>query len=30
MLNAKIHITVIRCEATVTPEVKLKEKQLQN
>ena len=26
----KIHITVIRCKATITPEIKLKEEQLQN
>ena len=28
--KAKIHITVIRCKATITPEIKLKEEQLQN
>ena len=26
----KIHITVIRFKATITPEIKLKGKQLQN
>ena len=25
-----IHITVIRCETTITSEIKLKEEQLQN
>ena len=28
--KTKIHITVIGCKATVTPELKLKEEQLQN
>ena len=28
--KTKIHITVIRCKATITPEIKLKEKQLKN
>ena len=28
--KSKIHITVIRCKATITPEIKLKEEQLQN
>ena len=28
--KTKIHKTVIRCKATVTPEMKLKEEQLQN
>ena len=28
--KTKIHITVIRCKATITPEIKLKEEQLQN
>ena len=28
--KTKIHITVIRCRATITPEIKLKEEQLQN
>ena len=28
--KTKIHITVIRCTATVTTEIKLKEEQLQN
>ena len=28
--KTKIHITVIRCETTVKPEIKLKEEQLQN
>ena len=28
--KSKIHITVIRCEAIITPEIKLKEEQLQN
>ena len=28
--KTKIHITIIRCKATVTPEIKLKEEQLQN
>ena len=28
--KTKIHITVIKCKATITPEIKLKEEQLQN
>ena len=28
--KTKIHITVIRYKATITPEIKLKEEQLQN
>ena len=28
--KTKIHITVIMCKATITPEIKLKEEQLQN
>ena len=28
--KTKTHITVIRCKATITPEIKLKEEQLQN
>ena len=28
--KTKIHITVIRCKATITSEIKLKEEQLQN
>ena len=28
--KTKIHITVIRCKATITPEIKLKEEQLTN
>ena len=28
--KAKIHVTVIRCKATLRPEIKLKEEQLQN
>ena len=28
--KTKIHITVISCETTITPEIKLKEEQLQN
>ena len=28
--KTKIHITVIRCKAAITPELKLKEGQLQN
>ena len=28
--KTKIHITIIRCKATITPEIKLKEEQLQN
>ena len=28
--KTKIQITVIRCKATITPERKLKEEQLQN
>ena len=28
--KAEIHITVIRCKAAITPEIKLKEKQLKN
>ena len=28
--KSKIYITVIRCKATIAPEIKLKEKQLQN
>ena len=28
--KAKIHITVIKCKATITTEIKLKEEQLQN
>ena len=28
--ETKMHITVIRCKATITPEIKLKEEQLQN
>ena len=28
--KAKIHKTVVRCKATITPEIKLKEEQLQN
>ena len=28
--KTKIHITVIRCKATITSEKKLKEEQLQN
>ena len=28
--KTKIYITVIRCKATITPEIKLKEEQLQN
>ena len=28
--KTKIHITVNRCKATITPEIKLKEEQLQN
>ena len=27
--KTKIHIAVIRCKATITPEIKLKEEQLQ-
>ena len=29
-INTMIHITVIKCKATITPEIKLKEEQLQN
>ena len=29
-VKTKIHIRVIRCKATITPEMKLKEEQLQN
>ena len=28
--ETKIHTTVIRCKATVTPEIKLNEEQIQN
>ena len=28
--KTKVHITVIRCKATITAEIKLKEGQLQN
>ena len=28
--ETKIHITVIRCKATITPEIKLREVQLQS
>ena len=28
--NTNIHITVIRCKAPITTEIKLKEQQLQN
>ena len=28
--KTKIHVTVIRCKATITPEIKLKEEHLQN
>ena len=28
--KTKIHLTVIRCKATIPPEIKLKEEQLQN
>ena len=28
--KTKTHITAIRCKATITPEIKLKEEQLQN
>ena len=28
--KTEMHITVIRCKATTTPEIKLKEKKLQN
>ena len=28
--KTKIHITVIRCKAAITPDIKLKEEQLQN
>ena len=28
--KTKIHITDVRCKATITPEIKLKEEQLQN
>ena len=28
--KTKIHITVIKCKATIIPEIKLKEEQLQN
>ena len=28
--KTNIHITVIRCKATITPEIKLKQEQLQN
>ena len=28
--KTKIHITVITCKATITPEIKFKEEQLQN
>ena len=28
--KTKIHITVISCKATITPEINLKEEQLQN
>ena len=28
--KTKTHITVIRCKATITPAMKLKEEQLQN
>ena len=28
--KTKIHITVIKCKATITPEIKLKDEQLQN
>ena len=28
--KTKIHITVIRCKAAITPEIKLKEEQLQS
>ena len=28
--KTKIHITVIRCKTTITPDIKLKEEQLQN
>ena len=28
--KTKIYITVIKCKATITPEIKLKEEQLQN
>ena len=28
--KTKIHITVISCIATITPEINLKEEQLQN
>ena len=28
--KTKIYITVIRCKATITPELELKDEQLQN
>ena len=28
--KTKIYVTVIRCKATITTEIKLKEEQLQN
>ena len=28
--KTKIHIKIIKCKATITPEIKLKEEQLQN
>ena len=28
--KTKMYITVIRCKATITPEIKLKEERLQN
>ena len=28
--KTKIHITLINCKATITPEIKLKEEQLHN
>ena len=28
--KTKIHVTVIKCKATIPPEIKLKEEQLQN
>ena len=28
--KTKIHLTVIRCKATIPPEIKLEEEQLQN
>ena len=28
--KTKVHITVVRYKATITPEIKLKEEQLQN